>query len=526
MKNISIKKLTAAAFIAFTVMGSGCAKISEFGNTNQNPNGISNPVPSALLTNVLSQLGGFASNVRRGVYAQYLSENQYTETSLYALPLLDMSPTYYGPLQDCQTIIDYNSDPKTAGVASADGSNANQIAVAKILKSYIYWTVTDAWGDVPYTDALKGAGSLTPTFDKQEVVYFGMLKELKEAVNGIDGGGAPKGDILYGGATAMDSWKRLGNSMRMLMALRMTNKYPAAGGKAALEFADAAAGPHITANSENAVLKYPGGVPYQNPWYLTYQTRDDYASSKTMGDVLSGLADTRSSVYGTGSIMFPFGLTRDLAIQYGNSVGNAQSRVLALSFRQPGSPVTIIGASEVLLARAEAKERTWIGGGTAGAEADYNAAVAADFQEWGLTMPGGYLTGAANYALGVGVPGSIGAGTAPYDNYKASENNLQDASTFVDLPPAGQDANDILLSKLKRIGLQRWLAAFPNGNEGWAEQRRTGVPNLQTTRFKTGPFVLRYVYGNSDYGLNNANTVAAAASIGGDKQDTKVWWDN
>jgi Starch-binding associating with outer membrane len=509
MKNISLKKITTAALIALTVMGTGCAKIGEFGTTNQNPNGITNPIPSALLTNVLSQVGGFAANLRRGVYAQYVSENQYTETSLYALPLLEMGPTYYGPLQDMQTIIDYNSDPKTAIIASVDGSNANQIAVAKIVKSYIYWTLTDAWGDIPYSDALKGAGSLTPKFDKQEDIYFGLLKELKEAVNGFDGGNPPKGDILYGGATAVDSWKKLGNSLRMLIAMRMTNKYPAAGGKAAVEFADAAAGIHISSNSENAVLKYPGGA-YQNPWYLVYQTRDDYASSKTLGDVLSSLGDTRSTVFGTPGPMFPYGLTRDLAIQYGNSVGNGQSRVLALSFRQPNSPVTVIGASIVLLARAEGKERGWIAGGTAGAETDYNAAVAASFQEWGLTMPGTYLAGAANYAAGVGVPASIGAGAAPYDNFRAADNNIQDAATP---------------DKLKRIALQRWIAAFPNGNEGWAEQRRTGVPNLKETRFKTGPFVNRYVYGNTDYGLNNANTVAAAAAIGGDTQGTKVWWD-
>ena len=297
----------------------------------------------------------------------------------------------------------------------------------------------------------------------------------------------------------------------MLMAVRMTNRYPAAGGKAALEFADAIAGSggYIIVNAENAVINYPGGA-YQNPWYLLYQTRDDYASSKTMGDVLSGLGDSRSSVFGTNSIMFPYGLTRDLAIAYGNSVGNGQSRVLALSKRQPNSPVTVIGASIVLLARAEAKERGWIVGSTT-AETDYNTAIAASFEEWGLTTPGTYLSGAANYNAGVGVPGSIGAGAAPYDNFRAADNNLQDAATP---------------DKLKRIALQRWICAFPNGNEGWAGQRRTGVPNLQTTRFKAGPFVIRYVYGNTDYGLNNANTVAAAAAIGGDKQDTKVWWDN
>jgi len=294
----------------------------------------------------------------------------------------------------------------------------------------------------------------------------------------------------------------------------MTNKYPAPGGKAAVEFADAfnegGGTMHIAVNADNAVLAYPGGA-YQNPWYLLYQTRDDYASSKTMGDVLTGLGDSRITVFGTNNVMFPYGLTRDLAVQYGNSVGNGQSRVLAVNFRQQNSPLTIIDAGQVLLARAEARERGWIPGGTTGAEADYNAGIAAEFANWGLTMPAGYLSGPANYQNGVGVPGSIGAGNAPYDNFRASSGNLQDAATS---------------DKLQRIALQYWIASFPNGNEGWASQRRTGEPNLTETRFKTGKFVNRYVYGNNSYALNNANTVEAASRMGGDVQETKVWWDN
>lgn len=520
MKNITIKKLASVALITSVIMGTGCAKIDQFGTINQDPNGIVTPVTSALLTNVGSQIGGFAANLRRSVYAQYISENQYTDVSLYALPLLEMSGTYSGPLQDCQTIINYNSTPAGAAASAGNGSTVNQIAIAKILRSYIYWTVTDAWGEIPYSQALQGAANLTPKFDKQEDVYFGIIKDCKDAVAGFDNGtGTPiKGDVLYGGN--ITKWKKLGNSLRMLMALRLTNKYPAAGGKAAIEFADAyndVANGHIATNADNFVLAYPGGS-FKNPWFATYETRDDYASSKTMGDVLSGLGDTRSSVFGTNSIMFPFGLTRDLAIQYGNSVGNGQSRVLYQGLpgdpknkRNDNSPVTIIPASLVLLARAEAKERGWVPGGTLSAETDYNAAIAASFAEWGVALPGTYLAGGANYTTGIGVPTSIGAGTAPYDNFRVADANIQDASTP---------------DKLSRIALQYWLCAFPNGNEGWATQRRTGVPNLKTTRFKTGPFVTRYVYGNTDYGLNNANTLDAAARMGGDKQDSKVWWDN
>ena len=511
MKNISIKNFAAITLITSVIMGTGCAKIDKFGDININPNGISSPVTSALLTNVSAQTGAIASNLRKGLYAQYLVENQYTEVSLYSLPLLEMSGTYSGPLQDLQTIIDYNSNPATAGIAAANGSNANQIAIARILKAYIFWVVTDSWGDVPYSEALKGAGNLTPKFDKQQAIYVDLIKELKEAAVQFDNSGGPiKGDILYSGNTA--NWQKLANSLRMLMAMRLSERFPAPGGFAAAAFAEAVTGPggYISNNAENFTLKYPGG-PYQNPWFLQYLARDDYASSKTMGDVLAGLGDTRLSVFGTNNIMFPYGLTRDLAIAYGNSVGNGQSRVLALSRRTESSPVSIISSATVLLAVAEAKERGWIAGGSASAEADYNAALLLSFQDWGLTLPVTYLSGGANYAAGPGVPTSIGAGAAPYDNFRAASGNLQDAATN---------------TKLQRIALQRWICAFPNGHEGWSEQRRTGVPNLKETRFKTGPFVTRQVYGNTDYGLNNANTVAAAASIGGDKQDTKVWWDN
>lgn len=514
MKNISIKKFASAALITSVILGTGCAKIDDFGDTNLNPNTIGTPITSALLTNVQSGMAGFAAVLRTASYAQYVAENQYTDVSLMALPLLEMGGTYSGNLQDLQTIIDYNTNPATAVTAAANGSNANQIAFARIMKAFIFWQTTDRWGDIPYSQALKGAAFLTPKFDKQEDIYFDMIKECKEAIAQMDNGPAVRGDILFGGDVV--KWKKFGNSLRMLMAMRLTKRYPAAGGKAAIEFADAvnASGGIIDNVADNATVAYPGGS-YKNPWYLVYETRDDYASSKTLGDVLSGLGDTRSTVFGTNSVMFPVGLTRDLAIAYGNSVGNGQSRVLALNKRTEASPVVVVSAATVLLARAEAKERGWIPGGTAGAEADYNAAIAASFAQWGLAMPGTYLAGGANYQNGVGVSGGatgIGAGTAPYDNFRPASNNVQDATTT---------------TKLQRIALQRWIAAFPNGNEGWAEQRRTGVPNLKLTRFATGALVRRYVYGNNDYGLNNANTLEAAGRLtGGDKQESRIWWDN
>ena len=206
MKKISIKNVATLSLITLVIGGAGCAKIDQFGTTNDNPNGITTPVTSALLTNVLSQLGGFATNNRTLLYPQLIAENQYTDASLYALPKVEMGGTYSGPLQDLQTIIDYNSDPKTAGVAAGNGSNANQISIARILKSYLFWYTTDRWGDVPYSEALKGAANTAPKYDMQENIYFGMLADLKAAVAGFDAGGPIKGDIIYDGN--ISAWKK------------------------------------------------------------------------------------------------------------------------------------------------------------------------------------------------------------------------------------------------------------------------------------------------------------------------------
>lgn len=525
MKNRSIKLFAAAAFVGLAIGGVGCGKISDFGTTNNNPNSVTSPITSALLTNALITLGpvsqGVGSNVgvRAGLYCQYTSETQYTDVSLYSLPIAESGVLYSGtgtgtappgPLMDLKVIMNRNSDPVIAPSVSVYGSNANQIAVAKILSSYYYWVTTDCWGDVPYSEALQGAANLFPKYDLQLDIYKGLFKDLKDAVAGFDGGATVKGDIVYNGNIA--SWKKFANSLRLVMAMRLSKQYPNAGELAATEFAAALApsqGGVITTNAENFRIDYAGGgTVYNHPWFDEYVTRvrDDYALSKTMADCLAGLGDTRRSVFGTPGTPFPYGLTRDLALTFTSSVTNNYSRVLEANKRLVGSPVVVLGASTVLLAQAEAAQRGWTGGS---AQALYEAGVTASFSEWGLTVPAGYFTGAASFTSGGGVP-AIGQAPAPYDAIPAN----QGAPT----PTA-----------LSRIHLQRWLAGYPNGTEGWSEWRRTGVPDLKPTRFATNSgngIPRRFMYGPSEYSLNGTNLAAAIARLsGGDVAQARVWWD-
>ena len=194
MKKIiySIITLTLAV-----VLVTGCSKLKDFGHTNTNTQATVNPITSALLTNVLSGMGGWATMLSPSQYCQYISQTQYPDISVYTPNLVSPEGNYSGALYDLQNIINYNTDPASAATASVNGANANQIAIARILKAYIFWNMTDRWGDIPYTGALKGDPNCA--YDTQQTIYYGIINEMTQAVAQFTTGAAIQGDIVYGG---------------------------------------------------------------------------------------------------------------------------------------------------------------------------------------------------------------------------------------------------------------------------------------------------------------------------------------
>jgi len=484
MKRILNQSIIAiAAFVSVGV--TGCDKIKDFGNTNVNPNETPIPVTGALFTRAIAELGGrenglaISAYTRPGYYAQYFSETQYPEASLYGVPQLEFAQNYSGLLYDLQNIINQNSDEATKDRVSVSGSNANQIATARILKAYIFWTITDRWGDIPYSEALQG--NPLPKYDTQESIYADLLKELREAVDQFDGGLGMQGDVIYGGNPTR--WKKFANSLRMQIALRMSKVYPAPGGLAATEFNAALNHPagSIVSNADNAKIDFPGGA-YQNPWYVSYvvNSRVDDAISSTMTNMLSSLSDPRINDYGTTDVGFPYGLDRTRAV----AVPSGWGLVLAGKDIGDDEDVIIMNAATVLFARAEAAELGWT---SENAAQLYNDAVTASLEQWGYS--GATIT---NYLS----QSSVAYGTTDH---------------------------------LRKIGTQKWIALYPDGMQAWAEWRRTGFPVLTPAEYATnqsGQIPRRFVYGTGEYGTNNEAVKEAAARLqGGDTQDARMWWD-
>lgn len=479
MTQVNFKR-AAMALGVFATLLTGCSKgIDDFGTINNNPNATTVPITSALLTNVLAGAGGNVwggtINTTAGLYCQYMSETQYTDISRYASPVINWDGTYSGDLYDLQNIINVNTDPATKTAAAQFGSNNNQIAIARILKAYNFWMLTDAYGDIPYFEALKGKGTIA--YDKQELIYPDLIKELKESVAQFDGGLTVQGDIMYSGNTT--KWKKFANSLIATIALRMS-KANATLGKA--EFAAAISAGVIDNNADNAAIVYPGGN-YRNPIYNYYVVtqRFDYAVSKTVTDQLTAKSDPRINVFTNNSKGFPYGLTRADALAW-QTANPSFGFLYGFTTTAQTMPMYLMTAGQVFLARAEAARLGWT---TEVVATMYANGITAEMNRWGITNAGDIAT----YL----------------------------AQTDVALTGLASDA--------QKIGEQRWLSYYPDGNQGWAEYRRTGFPTMAAVPGSANAVPRRIPYGSNEPLYNPTNYASAAASYNSNSMNAKVWWD-
>jgi len=269
-----------------------------------------------------------------------------------------------------------------------------------------------------------------------------MIADLTAAVTGLNtNGGTIKGDVIFNGA--IPKWQKLANSLRMLMAIRLSERYPASTDYAAVEFAKAfnqgGGNNYIATNADNFYVVYPGGN-IKNP-YFGYNGLDN-ACSSTFTNILTGLSDTRVNVFTTDPAGVIYGLS--------SAASTNNARIMNATYRLENAPLFFVTASQVLLAQAEAIELGWLGSlTTADAKVKYEAGITASFSQWGLTIPGGYLnSGTVDYNSGSGVA-SIGSAVTV----------------------AGSSATTS--TKLQRIYLQEFIAFYPDGTQGWCNWRRT-----------------------------------------------------
>ena len=117
------------------------------------------------------------------------------------------------PMLDLQYIVENTKDDENKGY----------YFVAEALSIFTWQIITDVWGDMPYSEALKGAeGILHPKQDKGEDIYADLSKRV-DALLAIDINDSyvdAKYDYIYGGD--LDEWYLFANSLKLKLMLRLS----------------------------------------------------------------------------------------------------------------------------------------------------------------------------------------------------------------------------------------------------------------------------------------------------------------
>ncbi len=474
-----MKKYFFNTFIVAALLTVATSCGDNFGTMNISPNSPSNPNTASILTGAIRNVGAAVTGIQPGLYVQHFGDVTYIEESRYKTVNFDYNGFYAGPLMNLQFIIQQNTDAATKSSAAATGSNANQIATARILKAYFFQFLTDRWGDIAYSEALKASGDFSPKFDKQQDVYTDLFKEWKEAAAQFDAGKAVQGDILLSGNVAR--WKKFAASLRAIAALRLSKVDPA---KGKTEFAAAVADGLLASNADNVKYGYLSEANNEHPLYNNYITtnRKDFAVSSTFVDYLTKVGDPRLATMADKNIN---GAYRGVPYGVFPPTWKAQDVSLAATaMRQQNSPVNVLTYAQVLFAQAEAAQLGWISGS---AKTFYEAGIKASMEQWGAYTADAY----AKY---------IAQPDVAFTSAKAIE----------------------------QIATQRWIALFYQNSEAWAEWRRTGFPVLKPAEkpLNGGTDIpRRMAYPTTAPTLNKTNYDAIISTQGADTQYTRVWWD-
>lgn len=420
--------------------------------------------------------------------------------------------------------------------------------IFRIFNSLMWATVTDLYGDIFYTEGLRGQeGILFPKFDEQKDIYPALIQNLKDAAQLITDGKETIDkayDIMYAGDKT--KWIKLANSLRLRYLMRISAKT-----NVASEVAAVAALPLLADVPDNATIAYvDGNASMSSPFGRLNNDPvgnfNMHRPSKTLVDTLKALNDERLRVW-VAPMEKPWAATSDSGriangvrtiVQKGYTytyqwefIDRANARIRAITNvivdsmtlyagYPAGSQVTVLNSNGsydfsdtrmnfkiskftqlfnenahpliracVMLAdevQFLLAEAAVKGMITGNAETFYKKGVEYSYKRWGEALPASYFNN-------------------PLAAFPASDNN----------------------KRLGVIGLQKWLGLFMMANEAYADYRRTRVPFMENKGVLSttlNPFPLRYRYPESEMKNNASNYQAAIARLNqGDTEFSKIW---
>ncbi|MCX6318548.1 MAG: SusD/RagB family nutrient-binding outer membrane lipoprotein [Bacteroidetes bacterium] len=457
---------------AITAMSTGCNKSKFDINKNSNQPTDSTVTYDVVLPAALHATGTIVAGnsgssgvwgnwmgftARSGTYAPNVTEETYEITTAFGNTVWN---NCYDNNYDYQIVA---SKAAVAGAGFYEG-------IARIMKAHNFQVLVDVYGNVPYTQALKGSGNPTPAYDNGLDIYKSLLREIDAGIALIKAAvvtstnankNIETNDIMFGGSKTL--WVKFANTLKLRMLI---HAYAVASiDKTAEINIINAEGTGYLGAGEDAQVQPGYKADRPNPFYNTYikntagtQTANNvyYRANQWGIEYYRINGDPRRTqfyVAGTGGL---------IGVAYGLPPITANASSVLAGFG-PGlektntSPQAILTASESFFLQAEARQRGFITSGPTAAVLCNNGIVES-FRYIGVVNP---ATAAANYI----------AGNATYPD--------------VDMNGVAQGPGGPV-GGLFTILSQKWFALnYVNNLEIWTDYRRVPYNEVATNLLAT-----------------------------------------
>lgn len=448
---------------------------------NISPNALPSVPITQMLPSILGQFGFAAggSDLYRysAIWSQQITAQNGRQTQNYALyNLADTEVNgvwrgnlYGGILADCEELL--KADPTK--------THPTYFGIAKVIKAFTYTYLVDFWGDVPFTEAMKGTANVQPAVDDDAAIYPALITLLDEAIvdfKTVSTLGAPTADdYIYAGNAA--KWIKAANVLKLRMYLKMANSAGFNTATIQAFLTATPAGEFFQSNADDFQHPFATISGRQNPGHQFIVSRtDDVCASSTLIDLMNGKSDPRRVNYFTPAPFSvadyntpPTGPTGYKGIQPGTGgtgIDNTLSRVHRFARGAVTTGAAAIPTGPTLLVTGLAYD----GGAPANimTYAEFNLIRAELTLVYGM-LPAPKLNAQEWYQEGI---------TA----------SIQDASHTARPITAGEistyiAANGVLnadpATALRQIIEEKYVANFTVTGEAWCDWRRTGYPLLQ-----------------------------------------------
>ena len=477
----------------------------KFYDVNTNPNSAVDVPADLILPAALATTGAYVTT-----QFDYLNlwMGYWNWSGNYSISTSDKNYQFSNSFRNGTWSSIYSSQVNNYDAADTKAGAASQPLVqgmAKIMKVFAFQYLVDTYGNVPYTDALKGTLSIQPKYDDAQTIYKDFIVQIDAALGLFakgDGTYNPTtNDILFKGD--ISKWQKFANSLKLKILLRQSEVTANASYITAELAKIKASGYGFLGAGENAgvnpgYLKSSGKL---SPFWGTYGYSETdvnveaYQVYRANNYSINFLNTTKDSfrlgyfyapVGGKGSTFFASFFGANGADVYPNTQTSGIGKGLLKAYNQDA---VIMSSHESLFDQAEAALKGWISGDP---KALYQAAVTESF-------------------INLGVPNAAASAKIYYSQAATSTSGVN---------------YDVETNKLALIIGQKWASLNGvNPFEAWCDYRRLGLPaNIPISAdpsTSTKKIPVRLLYPQSEYSYNASN-VAAQGTIS--QFTTKIFW--